>query len=428
MNQSISQSDAVNPARDAAVLGLIRAMDQLTLRPVVLDLAGLDDRDARLAEVIYRTTIQRWITINFLIDRFLTRTQIEPALRAILASAGAQLIFIDRLPAHAVVDVAVEQARRQVREGASRLVNAVLRRIAQIVAERLPDQPWQPANNNIPGEQGTIRLSRQALLKPRRIERYLSIATSHAPALVSRWLERFGEAQATELLAHSLQHPPTFVHDGQSVRLWNDDHAALTAWLSGAADRWVQDPTAALAASATAKLSPKLIVDFCAGKGTKTRQLAMLHAEARIIAADSDEQRFEVLRRSFAGESRVKVMPPNLAMQFAGQVDLLVLDVPCSNSGVLARRPEAKYRFSPRTVSSVIDLQRQIMGQAGALLADGGWVLYSTCSLEPEENEEQVTWACEQLGLTLHESRLTLPGGEGESYHDGGYWALLQRG
>lgn len=427
MKQSITQSKSVNRARDAAVEALVRATSHGVPRPMSLDTHGLDGRDARLAEAIFRMTLQRWITVNFLIDRFLTNARIEAPLRAILAAASAQLVFMDRLPAHAVVDVAVEQAKRRIRPGAGGLVNAVLRKVAEIVAQRLPDEPWTLANNHIPGNLGTIRLSRQALLKPRRLERYLSVATSHPEGLVRHWLQRFGQEQATAILAHSLTHPPTFVHDGGPVRMWTEDHEALSTYLAAGPDRWVQDPTSALAVGATTELAPKLIVDLCAGKGTKTRQLLATHREAKIIAADTDPQRFEVLRKSLAGESRVKVMPPNLATQFAGQVELLLLDVPCSNTGVLARRPEAKYRYSEKSLASVIDLQRQIIEQGAPLLCGGGHLLYATCSIEPRENEQQTRWMAERFGWSRVNQHFTLPGGDGETYHDGGYWAVLKK-
>ncbi len=415
----------MNAARDAAVDAIIAATAGGTPRPVNANTHDLSPADARLAEAIHRTCMQRWLTVKYLLDRCLEKPRIEPALRAILAAGATQLLFMDRLPAHAVVDTAVEQAKRRVRRGAAGLTNAVLRRVADLVAERVPDEPWQPRNNRIPWGGGQIRFTREAMLKPRRLTRYLSVATSHAQALVDAWLARYDQPQAIALLTHSLEHPPTFVHSPAGVERWRGDHAQLAELLATHRDHWVQDPTSAKAVAATASRSPTTIVDFCAGKGTKTRQLLATHPRAKVIAGDVDEHRFDTLRRAFADEPRVVVTPPALMTRLAGQVDLLVLDVPCSNTGVLARRPEAKYRYNAATLASVVALQRQIVEQAAPLLSHDGVLLYATCSIETQENDQQARWIADTLGMTIDADELTLPGGEGETYHDGGYWAKL---
>ena len=163
MAKRITDQPTVSPARDAAVDAICRATQGLPIRPAEIDGSALEARDRALAEAIYRTTMQRWLTTNWVVDRFLAKPKIESMLRAILAGAATQLLFMDQ-PDHAVVDTAVEQARRFVREGASKLTNAVLRRVAEIVVDRRTDGGWQPANNLIPWGGGAIQLSRQALL------------------------------------------------------------------------------------------------------------------------------------------------------------------------------------------------------------------------------------------------------------------------
>ena len=110
-------------------------------------------------------------------------------------------------------------------------------------------------------------------------------------------------------------------------------------------DALVQDPTTSGAVRRTMGLSPGTILDYCAGRGTKTRQLAAVHPEARIIATDVDEVRFDALVELAADSPRIDVVEPDEARAMVGQIDLLVLDVPCSNTGVLPRRPEARLRF-----------------------------------------------------------------------------------
>ena len=110
-----------------------------------------------------------------------------------------------------------------------------------------------------------------------------------------------------------------------------------------------------------------------------------------------------------------------------GQADLLVLDVPCSNTGVLARRPEARYRYSRKTLGQLADLQRSIINRALPLVSRSGSVLYATCSIEEVENQPQAERIADKLGGSVVRAERTLPGGEGETYHDGGYWALIDR-
>jgi 16S rRNA (cytosine967-C5)-methyltransferase len=200
----------------------------------------------------------------------------------------------------------------------------------------------------------------------------------------------------------------------------------------------VQDAasSASLAGVSDLKIGSGVIIDACAGQGTKTRQLAAIFPSATIVATDTDGRRYETLRATFAAHPRVKVVSADkLREQFVRQADLVVLDVPCSNTGVLARRPEAKYRFSPESLQSLVDLQRQIIADSIPLLRDGtdgprrGMILYTTCSLEPVENEEQSRWAEKWHRLRIErESRQAPsggPGGPAASYADGSYAALL---
>jgi len=110
---------------------------------------------------------------------------------------------------------------------------------------------------------------------------------------------------------------------------------------------------------------------------------------------------------------------------------LLLLDVPCSNSGVFARRPEARYRFARARTHSVAELQQKIADPAVGLVAPGGAIIYATCSIERSENESQVRRLCQRFGLSLVVDRTILPMGlPGEApsvYRDGGYHALLVR-
>ncbi len=436
---------------------------------------SLDAREGRLALAIHRTVLQRWLTIEYLLNGYLRKPlrSMEPSLQGVLLTAGAQLLFMDRLPAHAVVDEAVKLARGLVRVGATGLVNAVLRRISELTDAAVRGRSWTPAANRLPLEDGYVPL-RDACLPEfeawenakvghdlHDLEKHLAIATSHPAQLVRRWFKEYGVAKTIELTAAGLRMPPIVVvveegfaesplvegeetprwaaHEQPGFIIWEGGHAQLTPFLRGHPARRVQDVTAAQAGSATASLRPKLILDYCAGRGTKTRHLAALHPEARIIATDTDDDRRGVLHGAFAHEMRVEVVTVSevsnviaktaAAMNEPGRagVDLLLLDVPCTNTGVLARRPEARYRCNEATVKSLIKLQRLIIERSLPLLAPGGHLLYSTCSIDRAENEAQVQAVIAQHQCELLHESLTLPAGVGAAYRDGGYVALLRK-
>ena len=138
------------------------------------------------------------------------------------------------------------------------------------------------------------------------------------------------------------------------------------------------------------------------------------------------------MKKVFAGHDRVEVRPlDRLREDLANRADLLVLDVPCSNTGVLARRVEAKYRFSDEGISGLVDLQRQIIADSIPLLAESGQLLYATCSLEERENKQQAEWIARWHRMHVTRSRLRLPQGKPsdrpQAYSDGGYFACLTR-
>lgn len=394
-----------------------------------VDTSMLDARDARLAVAIHRTVLQRWLTLEYLLNQHMRKplSKAEPMMQAILLSGTAQLVFMRKIPVHAAIDESVGLAKQVIRAGAGKLANAVLRKVADEVAEQVDDAEYVPARDVLPGETGVIRLARPLL--PEDPAEQLAIATSHPVDLVRRWND-------PRLLLHNLQHAPTIVysddappedlatpHRRAGFYLWRSTHAALVEYLGQGSGRWVQDPTSAAPVLATADLSPspKLIVDFCAGRGTKSRQLAHLHPQAKVIATDPDPERFESLK----AVPGIEAIAPNKMSDYTGQADLLVLDVPCSNTGVLARRLEARYRFHAGSLESLTQLQRQIAEQAAPLLSSGGAVLYATCSIEIEENQQQAEALAGRFGRSIRKVESTLPGGCETDYHDGGYYALL---
>ncbi len=421
------------------------------------DPTSLAPNEAALAVAIHRTVLQRWMTLEHVLNRYLNQpcAKLEPAMRAVLLAGAAQLLFMQRLPAYAVVDETVTLAQRLVRPKARGLTNAVLRKVANLVEGVHAGEPWQPAPDALPLDEGTLRLTEPVLpawpggadltdlTDLDALAEHLSLATSHPAWLVRRWLESYEPGAVMEACRTGVCAPPTIVaveagfdfqvqhddwqaHEAPGYVVWQGGAAALVRFLQQHPHRRVQDPAAGRAVAATRALNLKglTILDYCAGRGTKTIQLAATHPDAEIMAADPDPQRATSLRQVAERFENVRVVEPEEAL--AARVNLLLLDVPCSNTGVLGRRPEARYRLNAKRLRQLVALQQQIVTQALQTVRPDGYVLYSTCSIEPEENDQQARWIEEQTGSELQRESLTLPTGSGAHHHDGSYHALVR--
>lgn len=439
-----------DPARATAYAHLADAAARLPdLDPRPLADQSLSPRDAAFAHAIVDAGLQRWLTLSYLVSGFLARpfSDLEPALRGALIGGSAQILLFDRVPVHAAINQTVEWAKTAIRPGAGAMVNAVLRKVAALLPpEGTPHRAWTDRRDELLLHDGSARPLAGDVFPAEAAER-LGVVTSHPYPLVSTWTMRFGEDAARRLLLHSLFNPPTVLftataktplpasltpHHSPQHRIFAGPRADLQAMLAERADLWVQDAASSIAVTAAADLRPRLILDLCAGQGTKTRQLAATFPAARIIATDTDKDRMATLRRVFAGSTSVSVVVPREVAPLAGGgADLILLDVPCSNTGVLARRTEAKYRWSATGVERLVQVQRSIIEAAVPLLAPGGRILYSTCSVDAEENELQAQWAAGRAGLRVETARLTLPdaipGEPADRYRDGSFHALLVR-
>ena len=449
--------------------------------PTGVDASRLSDADAALATAIHRTAVQRWLTLAAVLDGHLRQPmhRLEPVAAASLAAGAAQVLFLDRLPGYAVVDETVAAARRVAdRRGRAvgGLVNAVLRRVAARDTGVEPGVAWDAVTtprDRVPlgpsPESGSVRLGGDSLPDPARGEAgYLQAATSHPTRLIRRWIEQYGRERALALLLHGLQNPPTIVavggavegagegsqesdqtlrrgllsvgvdenkpvdaaevdlwqpHDQPGFIVWQGDRGSLAAFLAEDPRRRVQDPASAEAVAATRDLRPRRILDLCAGRGTKTRQLALLHPDAEVVASDPDPDRFASLQGVAETLPNVLAVTPD---HIVGRFDLVLLDVPCSNTAVTARRPEARYRYTHRHLQSLLLLQRRIIGRGVELASPQARILYSTCSLEDPENAGGTKTIVKLTGGTVERGSLRLPDGSGAAYHDGGYHALVR--
>ncbi|MGI9012867.1 MAG: transcription antitermination factor NusB [Phycisphaerales bacterium] len=451
---------AAPSGRDAAVARLIVCARAFPDLPFGDDDDSSEDvhaqlplREAQLARAIEQAAIRHWLTlVRVLESRMPNRTwdRVEPMLQGVLIAGAAQLLLLDRIPAHAAVDHAVEFVKQRGRPKATGFINGVLRSVDRTVLRKDAAPPGNdlPARTLMPlGDGRAVTLS-DPIFANNTVLR-IAQQTSHPFELVQRWVGLFGETATLELCMHNLLQPPILLsglpaseenesivqpHALHSASIFVGNHSELVALLERHPTVRVQDPTSALPVQFAAEFlrdrPPAVIADLCAGRGTKTAQLLETFPHAEIIATDVNPARVHDLKQRFAGEERVLVRPSHeVAQRFANGCDLLLLDVPCSNTGVLARRIEARYRAHDETFESLCSIQKQILADSLRLRNPGGVTVYATCSVDPRENQEQMQWLVKWHKLSVVAEKVTmphgLPGDPPSIYQDGGYCAIV---
>lgn len=314
--------------------------------------------------------------------------RLDPAVLELLRLGAYQLLYMDGVPRYAAVSQTVEQARSAAGKGASGLVNAVLRGVASDGAapELFPSFASDP-------------------------EAHLATWGSHPGWMVRRWLDLWDREEVRALVEHDNVRPPVYLAplDGRvaeaaelleragvgteavgrgvdCVRLSPDadPRAALAA-----VPAVVQDPGAHLVTRYADMEEGALVADLCAAPGGKA--LALSVRASYTLAADRSEMRMGRLRENAVRTGRhLELVVADARHPPIRPVDGVLVDVPCTGTGTLARHPDGRWRLTPDSVPALTALQRDILEAAAACVRPGGVLVYSTCSLEPEENEEQV--------------------------------------
>jgi 16S rRNA (cytosine967-C5)-methyltransferase len=427
-------------ARDAALV-LLQNRTLPNWRPRPLHRSRLvwpeDHRDRALAEQIYNGVIKNLLLLQYLAQHYSNRPlkKIDPLALQIVVVGLYQLRFLTRIPPSAAVDESVKQTKRFGPPRISGFVNAVLRNATREPNPPLPTAEQDPAH-------------------------YAEVVLSHPPELFARLVDVVGVVDALRICAHDNNEPPTIVRlfpgvdvcslDADGVTIAPHEQAGMfvvtgakQATLADWANRGtaqVQDPTAARVVPEACDVSAgQTLLDRCAGLGTKTLQLRELVGDAgRVFAVDASAHRIAGLRRICQRRNLKNVHPVHGSMlkQLPGKVpdtfDCILVDAPCSNSGVLARRPEARYAQDGASLQSLAKLQQDILDDTAQHVARGGRFVYSTCSIWPEENEGRVAeFLKRHPAFSLVNERVTLPSMDDETtpsrYHDGGYYAVLSK-
>ncbi len=410
------------------------------LLDIALATARLSPADRGLCHELVCGTVRWQATLDRLIARKTDPSrELRPALRNLLRLGLYQIFWLDRIPPHAAVHETVELAKRAGYHSQAGLINAILRgylretdEIKKILADMKISQP--------------------------------ALGWSHPEWLVEKWRARFGDEKTRQLLEWNNTPPKTFARINtlktdatKLVERWREEnveydfitrdwtgenlvfelksHPPLSS-LGSFRDGWfyLQDPSTLLAPAVLGAQPGETILDACAAPGGKTTFIAQqMNNEGKIIACDLDPNRLKLVKDNCArlgvtcvGLVGVQALAcsQNTLKHELQQFDRILIDAPCSNTGVVRRRVDLRWRISPEEISRLRRTQLDLLTQAAAQLKPGGVLVYSTCSLEPEENSEAVEqFLAANKNFTLETSRQLLSFVDGV---DGAYVARLK--
>jgi 16S rRNA (cytosine967-C5)-methyltransferase len=366
--------------------------------------------------------VLRWQRLlDFLIDRNLSKTTkaLDIEVRIALRLGIYQLCFLERVPAHAAVHESVELVKRARKKSAAPLVNAVLRKSAK------------EAIHLFKSRDGVKPL----LPKDSPVAEQLGILNSHPTWMIERWLQTYGEGRARALLETNNHVPGASCYVLDSRRL---DEALASLRKAGCTvapgvllrDSWtlqggnpsaseavrrgwvaIQDEASQAVAHLLGVENGNAVLDLCAAPGGKTLLLAQAAGpKGHVIAAELHAHRARAMAERFerAGLRNIEsiVLDGTRPLPFERKFDRILVDAPCSGTGTLARHPEIRWRLRAGNLDDLHALQVRLLKNALPHLAPGGRLIYSTCSLEPEENERVVA---EVLSTKSHEFRMVRP-------------------
>lgn len=382
------------------------------------ELLPVDCADRAFVQDIVYTVVRRYRALRVVLGELMKKWP-KGELEALVLVGAAQILYMPDVPDFAAVNETVSAAKASGRDKRfDRVVNGVLRNL----------------------------LRRRAELEAKLAAAPLAERESYPTALVKRWIVRYGEEKAEALAKWHNQPAETWLafKDGRFEKLPHGRKVTeVEGYVEGAFI--VQDPATVGAVELLDVAPGQTVLDFCAAPGGKTAQIAWrLAGTGRIVAQEVNPKRLARLKENlsrlrlssveaFPGLNGLAGSAPNgmatgtATNSIDGRTvfDRVLIDAPCSNTGVLRRRPDARWRWSADHLKQLTALQAQILDAAAPFVVPGGRLVYSTCSNEPEENGEQVA-----AFLARHPDFVEVARRESvpfETDHDGAFACALER-
>jgi 16S rRNA (cytosine967-C5)-methyltransferase len=343
--------------------------------------------DRNLCTNLVMGTLRWQIALDAEVNRSLKRPEgrLSDEVRIALRLGAFQLLYLDRIPAHAAISESVELAKRAENKFAAGMVNAVLRKVAAGGARSKHDAATAVG---------------------------IAGSTAHPVWLVERWVAAYGLEGAAAICAFNQEQPPLHLRCASDAvedalksagielepgaylsrarKLTKGDVTTTVAYRDGQVR--IQDEGSQLVAELAG--AGKKILDCCAAPGGKTMILAENNPESDILACDVSLRRLDQMKgmlRALPKKVQLRFQVADAARpSFKDEYDLVLCDVPCSGTGTIARNPEIRHRLKPEDIARHHERQVTILQSTMGAVAKGGHLLYATCSLEPEENEQVI--------------------------------------
>lgn len=402
---STRSSQPTQSSRELALDVLVRVEQQQAYSNIALNQAllrgNLPRSEAGLVTELVYGTIQRLNTIDYLLARFLSKglDKLEPWVRSLLRISLYQIHYLDRIPPHAAVNEAVKIAGRKGHKGISGMVNAVLRNMLR-----------QPEKLQIPTDLPVIQS--------------IALTYSHPDWIVSRWLDQYGESETRAICESNNKPPHTSIRvntiqmntekfltllgeNGYSsersaiapdgIVVVGGGNMALSSWYKDGHIS-IQDESSMLVARIVAPQPGMRVLDCCAAPGGKTTHMAeLMNDQGSIIAYDIHEHKKQLIDaqaerlgiqsiQTRIGDARL------LGNDYTDHTfDRILLDAPCSGLGVIRRKPDLKWAKQEGDIAEIREIQISILDSIHNLLKPGGMLIYSTCTLEYDENQAVIS-------------------------------------
>ncbi|MDR9415052.1 MAG: 16S rRNA (cytosine(967)-C(5))-methyltransferase RsmB [Gracilimonas sp.] len=357
----------------------------------------LETRERAQVREYVQNILRKRSYLDFLIDEFssVSVAEMKPGLKNILRLAIYDLLFMDSTPDYAAINEAVEIAKMKLGSKTGDLVNAIMR---------------------------NLQRDRDKLPKPAFKDRNKLVATtfSHPEWMVARWRKRFGEREAFQLMQANNTRPHYYVRvnslrtkpENFELRMEKMDvQYEVSNWLpyyykvdsvqpfieKGLLAKGicqVQDLAAGFAPTVLDPQPGEKVFDLCAAPGTKSIMMAdLMQAEGDITSVDISNERLQKLAESALsyGAENIKIRGGDVREVSIGLADAVLLDAPCTGTGVLSKRADLRWRRDEEGLKNAVILQEELLEEAANMVKRGGRLVYSTCSLEPEENMEQIS-------------------------------------
>lgn len=371
----------------------------------------LDSKEKAFIKRVSEGTIERRIQLDYVLDQYSKTpvTKMKPLIRELLRMSVYQLLFMEHIPVAAVCNEAVKLAKKRRFQGLQGYVNGVLRSIAR---ER-EQIAWPDRQRDLP--------------------EYLSVCYSMPPWLVAHFSESYGEEACEKILGACLERGPVSVRLDERLSqkeresllaVWEKDGVRVQAHpylpyavrlqgvsgvrgLAGYPEGWfsVQDVSSMLVVEAAGICPGDTVIDVCAAPGGKAlHAAAKLNGTGEVIACDVSRYKTDKIE-----ENRARLGMENVSVQvrdarerdesLVGRADILLADVPCSGLGVIGHKQDIKYRVTKESLAEIQKLQKEIITNVIDYIKPGGVLMYSTCTMNPGENEEMAVWISETFGL-----------------------------